>query len=303
MLRIQHTVSLTLLFLCLCTLVQISTAQDFDKYQVNTIQLTDNIYMMSGAGGNLAVCTGGDGVFLVDADYTEMSEKVKSAIAKISNQPVKLVFNTHWHFDHVGGNENFAKWGSLIAAHENVRKWMAADQFLMVIDRDVEASPVLALPVITFTDTMAFHFNQEEIVIFHPPHAHTNGDGVVYFRNSNVIHTGDIFFNCGYPFIDITHGGTIDGMIAAVDAILLLCNDVTNIIPGHGPLANKSDLETYLGMLSDFRAAVAKEMAAGKDLETIKAEKPTAAVDDVWGTKMFPPDLFTEMVFHTLDKP
>ncbi|KPK50931.1 MAG: hypothetical protein AMS22_11585 [Thiotrichales bacterium SG8_50] len=288
--------------LCLCALFQISHAQDFDKYQVETLQLTDHLFMMSGAGGNLAVCIGEDGVFLVDADYTEMSEKVKSAIAKISEMSVRLVFNTHWHFDHVGGNENFAKWGSLIAAHENVRKWMASDQFLLVIDRDVAASPALALPTITFTDSLSLYFNGEEIVVFHPPHAHTNGDGVVHFRNSNVIHTGDIFFNCGYPFIDISHGGTIDGMIAAVESILRLCDDDTKIVPGHGPLADKSDLETYLGMLSDFRAAVAKEMAVGKDLDTIKEEKPTAAVDEVWGKKMFPPELFTEMVFHTLRK-
>jgi glyoxylase-like metal-dependent hydrolase (beta-lactamase superfamily II) len=251
----------------------------------------------------MALCIGQDGAFLVDSDYAPMSDKVQAAIAELDSQPVEFLFNTHWHFDHTGGNEAFGKGETLIVAHANVRRHLASDQFITIIDREVPASPAAALPKLTFSDSLTFHLNGEEIFIFHPPLAHSDGDGVVHFRRANVIHTGDIFFNFGYPFIDVSHGGTIDGMIAAVQAILLLCDGETKIIPGHGPLANKEDLQRYRNLLQEFRDIVAAEKAAGKDLPTIQAEAPTARLDAEWGGKIFPPDLFTEMVFTTLAGP
>jgi glyoxylase-like metal-dependent hydrolase (beta-lactamase superfamily II) len=285
-----------------CMLAPLAWAQDFEKFTVQTTPLSEQVYLLQGAGGNVAACVGQNGVLLVDSDYTPMSDKLKAAVDSLSDQPVRIVINTHWHFDHVGGNENFAHWGSVIVSHENVRKRMAAAQYLEIIDREVPASPPAALPTLTFQDSLSLHCGDETISAVHLPPAHTDGDAIVHFRQANVIHTGDIFFNGGYPFIDIAVGGNIDGMIAAVESILALCNEETRIIPGHGPLASKADLEAYGDMLREFRAIVAAEMAASKDLETIQAEQPTAALDEKWGKFAFPANLFTEMVFRTLDE-
>lgn len=293
--------SFFILILVLCFLGRMVFAQGVKDIQVKTTRLGDNVYMMATrAGGNLGVCIGEDGVFLIDSEYAQLNDKVKAAIAAISKKSVKFVINTHWHFDHVGGNENFAKSGSLIAAHENVRKRMAADQHIKIIGVDVPASPKEALPVITFTNAVTFYCNGEEIALLHMPNAHTDGDSVVLFRKANVVHTGDIVFNRGYPFIDISNGGSINGMIAAVEAILEICDDKTKIIPGHGPLSNKAELETYGAMLREFRTIVAREVAAGKDLAAIQAAKSTAALDKKWGRVHFPPDKFTEMVFLSI---
>ncbi len=275
-------------------------AQDFDQYQVVTSPISDRVYLMTGAGGNMGLYVGTAGVLLVDADYTAMSDKVKAAIAEITAQPVQYLVNTHWHFDHAGGNENFAAWGSLLVAHENVRHLLAADQHLAIIDRDVPASPAEAWPIITFTDSVTFHLDDEVITVFHVPHAHTDGDGIVHFRRANIVHTGDLYFNCGYPFIDVANGGHIDGIIAGVEIILGICDHETKIIPGHGPLATKADLEIYHSLLRDFRAAIAAEFVAGKDLHAILAAKPTVALDEKWGDTMFPPHMFTEMVYLSL---
>jgi cyclase len=283
--------------------IPVLTAQDFSQYQIVATPLSDNVTWLRGAGGNMAACSDGDGMLLVDAEYAQMSDKVKDALTELGDQPLAFVINTHWHFDHVGGNAILHEAGAIIVAHANVRKAMASDQHIDIIDHDEPAAPRAALPAITFTDSLIFHLNGEEIAVIHVPHAHTDGDAIVHFRRANVIHSGDIVFNCGYPFIDVSHGGHIDGVIAAVKTILSLCDDETQIVPGHGPLARKTDLETYLGMLQDFRNAIAGEIAAGKDLETIKAAKATAVIDAKWGDKMFPPELFTEMVYRSLKGP
>ncbi|MHC4944243.1 MAG: MBL fold metallo-hydrolase [Planctomycetota bacterium] len=292
-------------FLVLIVIVQAvpAQAQNLDKIKIETIKLSEDVYMLaSKAGGNLCASIGEDGIFLVDSEYAGLNDKVRAALEEISEKPVKFVFNTHWHFDHVGGNESFAKGGGRIVAHENVRMRMAEDRHIGVIDVDVPASPDAALPVLTFTDTITFHLENETIKAFHPENAHTDGDGVVVFHESDVIHTGDIVFFPGYPFIDVTNGGNINGVIAAVDAILERCSDNTRIIPGHGPLMSKADLESYGKMLRAFRDVIAREMAAGKDLETIQAERPTKTLDEKWGRGSFPPDKFRSIVFLSLDK-
>jgi cyclase len=296
--------SVPVLTLFLCGLVGAAAAQGIDSMEVETIPLSDNVSMLSTkAGGNLAVCVGDDGVFLVDAEYRQLNDKVRAAIAEISEQPVVYLFNTHWHFDHVGGNEYFAKGGSRIIAHENVRKRMAAGQLISVIDTEVPPSPPEALPVITYLDRITFYFNGEVITAIHVPNAHTDGDGIVHFANANVVHAGDIVFSLGYPFIDLSSGGSIDGMIAAVDRILELCDEDTKIIPGHGPMLRKKELENYGAMLREFRDRIAKEIADGKGLEEIEAARPTAALDDKWGSGAFPPAVFTEIVFRSLSGP
>jgi uncharacterized protein (DUF1684 family)/glyoxylase-like metal-dependent hydrolase (beta-lactamase superfamily II) len=275
-------------------------ADEFAAIQVKTSPLDEHLYLVTGAGGNMAAYTGVGGILLVDADYTAMSEKIKAALAELSDQPVRYVVNTHWHFDHAGGNENFAAWGAQIVAHENVRKLMADAQYLAVIDREVPASPPAALPTITFTDSLIFHFADETITVFHVPHAHTSGDGIVYFHRANTIHVGDNYFNPGYPYIDVGNEGNIDGMISAVEIALQLADDETTIIPGHGPLANRSDLAAYHAMLIGFREAILQAVADGKDLEAILADPPTAELDAQWGGTMFPPAMFTEMVYLSL---
>jgi glyoxylase-like metal-dependent hydrolase (beta-lactamase superfamily II) len=291
-------------WILLCGLIVFDAdAQQFDRIKIASTHLRGDVYLLqSRAGGNLAAYVGKEGILLVDSEYKELGDKVEAALAGISDRNVRWIFNTHWHFDHVGGNERFARGGSSIIAHENVRERMAADRHIAVIDTEVPASPEAALPRITFTDKLTLHFDNGEIFIFHLPAAHTDGDGVVFFKKANVIHTGDIVFHGGYPFIDVSNGGTIDGMIKAIKAILERCNEKTLIIPGHGSLSNKAELKAYGDMLKAFRDIMAQEMTAGKDLETILKERPTAALDEKWGRNQFPPHLFTEIVYRSLNQ-
>jgi len=291
------------LFIIMTACISSIPAQDDRRINVETTHLNENVYMLSTrAGGNLGVCVSEEGAVLVDAEYAALHDQVMEAIEKISDQPLRFVINTHWHFDHTQGNAGFAKKGSLIIAHINVRKRLAVDQHIGILDYDVPASPVEALPSLEFESSFTLYHGDEKIRVVHAPEAHTDGDGIVYFQKANVVHTGDLFFNCGYPFIDVTNGGNIDGVISAVEKILSCCDEKTKIIPGHGPLATKTDLANYLTLLRDFRAIIAAEMAAGKDLETIVSEKPTAELDAKWGALFFPPELFIEMVFLSLTK-
>ncbi len=285
----------------LCALGHSAAAQDINGIEFKTEPLGNDVYLLaSGAGGNVAACVAEDGVFLVDSDYAQLSEGLMDAVAGISDQPVRFVLNTHWHFDHVGGNQSFATSGARIVAHENVRKRMAAGQRITIIDTDVSPSPKAALPTVTFTDSITFHFGPEEITAFHIPDAHTDGDVIVRFRKANVVHTGDTVFNRGYPFVDLSSDGSIDGMVAALETIVRISDDETKIFPGHGPLSTRLEMIEYAGMLRDFRSAVAKEIAAEKRLEEILTAKPTAALDEKWGHVHFPSEVFTEIVYRSL---
>ncbi len=194
--------------------------QDFSKFKVETIKLTDSTYMLTGAGGNLGLSVGEDAVFLIDDEYAPMTDQINAAIAQITPKPVRFVLNTHWHDDHTGGNENMGKAGALIVAHDNVRKRMSSEQFIELMKTTVKASPKAALPVVTFGASMSFHLNGEELRALHMPRAHTDGDAIVHFMKSDVIHMGDIYFNGMYPFIDTSSGGTPEGTIAACDQVL-----------------------------------------------------------------------------------
>jgi len=251
---------------------------DLSQVELKSQKVADGIYMLSGAGGNVGVSAGDDGVVLIDDEYAPLTDKLVAALSAISDRPVRFVLNTHWHDDHTGGNENLGKKGTLIVAHDNVRKQMSVDHFLAVFNAEVKAAPEAALPVVTFNDAVTFHLNGQEIHAFHVAAAHTDGDSVVHFVKSNVVHTGDVYFNGLYPFIDTAVGGNVDGMIAAAEKVLALADGETRIIPGHGPVSGKTELAAYVEMLSGVRDAVAALVAAGKTREEAVAAKPTASL-------------------------
>ena len=279
-----------------------SAQEDFSKVEIQTEKLADSVYMMTGSGGNLGVSVGEDAVFLIDAQFAPLTPKIQAAIAKLSSKPVKFVLNTHWHFDHVGGNENLGKAGALIIAHENVKKRMSVENFIEFFGMKTKPEPKVALPVVTFTRDVSFHLNGDELVVTHVPRAHTDGDSIVEFRKSNVVHMGDTFFNKLYPFIDTSSGGSVAGVLAAADRVLKTAGDDTKIIPGHGPLGSKADLKAYRDMLAAISGNIRGQIKAGKTLEQVVASKPTAKYDEVWGKGFLAPEKFVAMLYGNLKK-
>lgn len=277
-----------------------AAAQNFDTVTVRVVPVTRGVAMLVGAGGNLAVAWGDDATFLVDDQFAPLTEKIRAAIGTLTRQPVRFVLNTHWHFDHVGGNENLGRAGALIVAHDNVRVRMSTDQFSKVFNRTTPASPKGALPIVTFTDAVTFHLNGDEINAVHIPPAHTDGDALVWFKRANVIHMGDTYFNGRYPFIDLESGGSLEGVIGAADRALGLANDSTRIIPGHGELSNKAELARYRDVLVAARDRVKKLIAEGKTLDQIIAAKPMAEYDDRMGKGFINPELFLRTVYTSL---
>ena len=276
--------------------------ENLSKVQIKTEKLTNTTYMLTSAGGNLGVSIGADAVFVIDDQFAPLTPKIKAAIRKLSKKPVKFVLNTHWHSDHTGGNENFGKAGAVIVAQDNVRKRMSTAQLIEFLGMPIKASPKQALPVVTFTTDVTFHLNGDEVHVFHVNNGHTDGDAIVHFKKSNVIHLGDIFFNKLYPFIDTSSGGSVDGVIAATDKVLSLANDDTKLIPGHGPLATKGDLQSYRDMLATISTRVKAQIKEGKKLEDAIAAKPTAEFDAVWGKGFLPPNKFVDMLWKNLQQ-
>ncbi len=276
--------------------------RDFSQVEIKPELVRDGVYMLTGAGGNIGLSVGSDGAFMIDDQFAPLTDKIAAAVAKLSTEPVKFLINTHWHFDHTGGNENFGKAGAIIVAHENVRKAMSSDQFLEAFKQRVPASPPKALPVVTFAESLTFHWNGDEIRVLHVSPAHTDGDSVIHFKRANVVHTGDIYFNGMYPFIDTDHGGSLEGMIGAADRVLALCAEDTKIIPGHGPLSGVAELKAYRAMLIAARDAIAPLVKAGKSREEIVAAKPTRDLDAKWGQGFMQPDVWVGIVVDGMKK-
>ena len=270
--------------------------QDFSRVEIQATKLTESVYMLVGSGGNIGVSIGADTVFLVDDQYAPLTPKIMAAVGALTPKPVKFVLNTHWHGDHTGGNENLGKAGVIILAQDNVRKRMATDQVIAFFDMKTKAEPGVALPVITFSAETTFHFNGDEIHAFHAPRAHTDGDTIVHFRKSDVIHMGDTYFNGLYPFIDASSGGTVDGVIAAADKALAIAGDATKIIPGHGPLSNKAELKAYRDMLATVTARIRKMVKEGRKVEEIATSGVTAEFDAAWGKGFLAPPMFARMM-------
>ncbi len=279
-----------------------SATPDFANVQIQTEKVADNVFMLVGAGGNIGVSAGRDCVLMIDTSYAPLADKIKAAIAAVSGKPIQYVVNTHWHQDHVGGNEYFAKEGAAVVAHDNVRKRVSTEQVVKILNKTVPPLPESALPVITFSRNVTFHLNGNEIFIFHIERAHTDGDAIVHFKKSNVIHMGDIYFNGTYPFIDLSAGGSINGMIAAVKRILLLCDQDTKVMPGHGHLSNKAELQEYLKMLVAVRDRISSELRAGQPLAAVIASQPTRDLDPVWGKGFMKPEQFVTIVYESLAK-
>lgn len=272
--------------------------QDFSKVEVKAENLAPGVSVLFGAGGNIGVSHGEDGTVLIDDQFAPLTPKIQAAVAALGASPVKFLINTHWHGDHSGGNENFGKAGAVIMAHDNVRVRMATDQKTPF--GEVKASPKVALPVITYAEGLKLHLNGEEVRVISVPPAHTDGDSVVHWTKSNVIHMGDLFFHkMSYPFVDRSSGGDVRGVIAAADMVLAMANDQTKIIPGHGAVASKADLQAYRDMLVAIVGKVEAAVKAGKSLEEVKAMKPA----DGFGVNpsgFITADRFIEMVYSTL---
>jgi len=287
--------------LVLLALVSAAAAQGTaSEGKIETIPVADGIFMLVGQGGNLGLFVGDDGGFLIDDQYAPLSEKIRAAIAAVTDRPVRFVVNTHWHGDHTGGNENFGKAGAILVAHENVRARMSTEQFLEAFGRTVPASPEAALPGVTFTDAVTFHWNGDEVRVFHVDPAHTDGDAVVHFRRADVLHAGDLFFNGLYPFIDVSSGGSLAGMIAAVDRILALVGPDTKIIPGHGPLGGVEDLRAYRAMLAAVHAKVRAWVDDGKTADEVVAARPTGEFDEAWGNGFLKPNDWVRIVYASV---
>ena len=257
-------------------------AQNYDSVQVRSQHLAGGVHMLTGAGGNVGLVVGDDAVFVVDDQFAPLTPKILAAIRAITPAPVKFVLNTHWHFDHTGGNENIGKVGALIVAHDNVRRRMSTDQFIEALNRREAASPRAALPVVTFTDGVTFHLNGDSVVATHVPPGHTDGDAIVFFTRANVVHMGDLFVSAGFPFVDRSSGGSIDGVIGAAAKVLGMTSAQTKIIPGHGPLADRARLQAYHDMLVTTRDRMRREVAARRTIEQVLASNITAEYDTEW---------------------
>ncbi len=268
-----------------------------DTVRIQTQQVGPGVYVLVGSGGNIGLAVGDDAVFIVDDQFAPLTGKILAAIAAITPKPVRFVVNTHWHFDHTGGNENMSGTGAVIIAHDNVRKRMSTDQFIEAMNRHEPAAPKGALPVITFNDAVRFHINDEEIVVTHVAAAHTDGDALVYFTKANVLHMGDVFNMAGLPFVDRSSGGSIHGVIAAAEKVLGFVDGNTKIVPGHGRVAGRAELEAWHRMLVTLRDRMKKEIAAGKSVDQVLAAKITEpyAKDWVGGHERFVRILYQEL--------
>jgi glyoxylase-like metal-dependent hydrolase (beta-lactamase superfamily II) len=291
--------------LCVATFFIVAPAvaqQDFSEVEITTTKVTAGIAMLQGAGGNIGVSTGPDGVFLIDDQYAPLTEKIVAAVRAIDEGPLRFGLNTRWHDDHTGGNEKLGKTGTLIVAHDNARRQMTVGQFFELWDRKVEPSPKGSLPVVTFSDSVTFHLNGDIIRALHVEHAHTDGDAMVHFEKANVLHMGDVFFNGTFPFIDVYSGGSLSGVIAGCNRALEIVDDETAIIPGHGPLGNRAGLVAYRDMLQTAHAAIAPMVRRGKSLEEIKAADPLELLNEDWGNGFIKTDVFIGLVYQGMTR-
>lgn len=292
---------IAVIFLAIWTSATPTSAQtDWSKVEIKAQKVSGSIHMLQGAGGNIGVSVGPDGILIVDDQYAPLADKIKAALKTLGEGKLKFVLNTHWHGDHTGSNAAFSPEAPVIA-HDNVRKRMATEQKSEFWKRTTPASPKEALPIITFDQSLSVHFNGEEIRVIHFPHGHTDGDSIIFFTNSNVVHMGDHFFAGGFPFVDLDSGGDVDGFTKNVGDVIAKLPAGVKIIPGHGPLSTPDDLKSFHHMLLTTTDIVRKKMAAGKTLAQIKTEGLPEEWKS-WGAGFIKTDLWIETIHRSLSK-
>jgi cyclase len=265
--------------------------------EINSTNLINNMYIIHGSGGNVILFTGNDGAIIVDDQYAPVTKKLKSLIANLTDKPIKFVINTHWHPDHVGGNEKLGETGAIIISHDNVRKRLNTVQFLEFINQTIPPLSKNGLPIITFSENITLHQNNDEIQIFHLNEGHTDGDSAVFFVKNNVIHVGDDFSDRSYPFMDLSSGGSVDGLISSLQTILLKINKDTIVVGGHSGVSNQTKVREYLNMLIDVRNVISNMIKDGKTLNEIIQSKPTSRYDNIYHDYSFikPKDFVTNV--------
>jgi glyoxylase-like metal-dependent hydrolase (beta-lactamase superfamily II) len=273
-------------------------AQD-KKVEFTSFQLSDTVYMLKGAGGNLGISTGEDGLYIIDDQVSPITDQLLQAIREVSDKPISFVINTHYHADHTGGNETIGGAGAVIIAHDNIRKRMSTEQVSVFMSNTTPPYAKDALPVVTFNDRMTLHLNGESATAYYVANGHTDGDSIIHFPVSNVIHMGDMYFNGLYPYIDLDAGGSMQGMIEAADLALSLANETSNIIPGHGPLATTADLKSYRDFLVKASSNVKVLVDQGMDLQQVIAATPTSEWDDTLGKVWITPAQFVTFIYNS----
>ena len=280
--------------------ISVTAQTDFSKVEIKVTKVAGNVYMLEGAGGNIGVSVGDDGILIVDDQFAPLADKIRAALKGIADKKLRFILNTHWHGDHTGGNVAFGPEAPVIA-HDNVRKRMAVEQKSEVFKRTTPASPKEALPVITFNQNLTVHFNGEEIRAIHFPQGHTDGDSVIFFAGSNVVHLGDDFFAGRFPFVDLESGGSVEGLTKNIGEIITKIPAGAKLIPGHGPLSGIEDLMNYHNMLVTTSDIVRAKIKAGKTLEQIKSE----GLPDTWkswGTGFIKTDVWLETIYRSATK-
>lgn len=292
-----------LLLIGIVGLCAVASAQEQPPPELQVTSVAPQMFMLAGAGGNICLVIGDDGALLIDGGVAPLAAKVAAAVREKTDKPLRFVINTHWHFDHVGGNQALGEAGAQVIAHENVYKRMSAEQVLGGFGRRMPPSPAAALPKLTYASTMTLQGRGEDmgdVRLVHLEPAHTDGDSAVFFDRANVLHTGDVYFNGLYPYIDVNAGGSIDGMMAAVDRLLELVRADTKIIPGHGPLSRPDELRAYRQMLTVVRERVQSLASAGKSRDEVLTAKVTQDLDERWGRGGMEPELFVGVVYDGL---
>jgi glyoxylase-like metal-dependent hydrolase (beta-lactamase superfamily II) len=280
-----------------------SWAQDenFDKVQIKVTKVAGSVYLLEGEGGNIGASVGEDGIVVVDDQYAPLAEKIQAVLKGITDKPIRFIINTHYHLDHVGANEFFQKQAPIIA-HDNARKRMeegGSAGNLGSLKFDSKAQPKAALPILTFDHDVTLHLNGEDIHVWYVPNAHTDGDSVIFFPKSNVVHMGDVFLRIGFPFIDLAGGGSVRGVIAGLEAIMAKLPPDVKIIPGHGVISNLDDVRACIKMLKDTLAVVEQGVNQGKDLDQLKREKVLEPWKN-WSNEFISSDVFLETLYNDL---
>lgn len=288
---------------CLLLLSALAAAQDedFSKVAIKVTKVAGTVYMLEGAGGNIGASVGEDGIVVVDDQFAPLAPKIQAALKGITDKPVRFILNTHYHFDHTGGNAEFSKLGTLVA-QENVRKRLAEGTTIKQFKMTTPPMAKEGLPIVTFEHDVSIHLNGENVRAIHFPHGHTDGDSVIFFPQSNVVHMGDDFVTYGFPFVDIENGGSVSGMVAGVEKVLSMTKPDTRFIPGHGPLSTADDVRKFVAMIQETRAAVAAAVKKHKTPEQMKKEKVLAKWEPDYGKGFIKADDWIDTLYDDVTK-